>query len=145
MKKWIKKWNVTERLKATEMGTVRFDLFRVLWHFSIDRHFPWVICFDPFFFLPLPLCYRSFASPTFFLLHPINWLPVHHHAPYSLLDGCQGAMSGTDERAFDLFFPLTPHPYLHPSLLSAQPFLFPLQPTLFSLIHLLFSSARLTL
>lgn len=104
----------------------QLDLWRIPWHFSINRCFLWVACsihsfFTSYIFLPLPPWYRSSACRTLFLPHPINWLPVQHHAPCSVLEGCQGGIRGTEKRAVDLLLPLTLNPYLHPSLLSAPP------------------------
>ena len=67
------------------------------WHVSIWPSLHLSRLFDPFFFylLYLPSLPPPFLSlPTLFLPHPINWLPVHHQAPRSLLEGCQVGMRG---------------------------------------------------
>lgn len=67
---------------------------------------------------PLPIAHLP-PQPSFSPIPLTDCLcTIKHH---SLLEGCWGGTRGTDKSAFDLFLPLTLHPYLHPSLLSAQP------------------------
>lgn len=69
---------------------------------------------------PPPPPFLSLLCPQ--LSHSISWLPVRHHAPQSLLEGCQGGMKGTSKRAFDLYLPFIRISIVHPTVSLPFPF-----------------------